>query len=621
MEWPWDADKRSKLKDKVALIQLASERKVGLFHISLHEGDTVDDLIAPSLKAIIESSKIIKAGVAIMKADFSRLKTYFNLEPKGAFELSHLYNLVAYGPTNPRRVTTRLHSLSGQVEQHLGLPLWKGDVRTSDWSRPLTFSQTHYAANDVYAGYMLFHCMNAKRLAMDPVPPFPSLHETYPVSTAPKSTLVRLESVTEDGEIRIVTAVEFFAPEQSTEGGKRTEATSSVKNSNQKSTPRKESKLLAIDTGSAMNSSCWALYCRLVDHRTETAGLKKLTPFIIAHNATLKALSVYRPLTKQELLRVPGVGKGKLAEYGAAWLEIITAFVAEQKQSGDQEGQKDPAIEIDGRDSKRRKIDSDMSRPEETPIASEKPATVLSIGPLPQVGETNTASELPAPPQPKARYDSDEYDGDSVFDSPIDLPPPLVLKRKTPRRKPRQRRPPTVVQVSKSVPKPPFPVKVEPAPELPPIRNPGLRLPRRPTSKPASISTLTRSRALTASRLQPQMPPRRLTSERALLKRKLEAYIKSVVHALRPAPTEPLASESMLQYLVTTVPRTIEEFRRVPGMQRLMKACGFAKMDVWREFEKWTRNLRANPQAAPQAAPRVVPRAFPRVIPNTRSIR
>ncbi|KAJ8129832.1 hypothetical protein O1611_g3799 [Lasiodiplodia mahajangana] len=651
MEWPWDADKRPKLKDKVALIQLASETKVGLFHISLHEGDTVDDLIAPSLKEIIESSKIIKAGVNILRADFYRLKTHFNLEPKGAFELSHLYNLVAYGSTEPRRVTTRLRNLSMQVEHHLGLPLMKGSVRTSDWSRPLNFYQTQYAATDAYAGFMLFHCMNAKRLAMDPVPPFPTLCETYLASPAPKSTLVRLESVSEDGEMRTVTAVEFFAVDQNTEGEGGTEVAGGAEGANasgnnqraaqKKERKPKETKLAAIGVETPMDSSCWTLYHLLASHRMQLARSKGTAPFIIAHNTTLKALAIYRPLSEKELLRVPGIGKGKADEYGAAWLEIITPFVAEHGRSedqateqgtNDQGGQKDPGMESDDRDPKRRKIDSEARQPEEIPIASDEPAAVAapSTNLLPQLGGTNPATEPLAPPQLEMQDDSDDYEGDSVFESPIDLPPPSVLKRKRDAVAPsgpqvQQNRSQPVIQAPVLIPDSPPPVKAEPVREPPSITNSEPKPPRTPTSRPVPMSTLTRSRALTASRLRPQLPPERLALERALLKRKLEAYIKSVVRALRPSPTEPLASESMLQYLVTTVPRTIEEFRRAPGMQRLMQACETVKMDVWRAFEKWTQNPRAAPgtvsTAAPRAFPRIIPGTVPGVFPSTGSLR
>ena len=73
MEWPWDDWKRTGLQNKVGLIQIASESKIGLFHIGLHPGKTTDEIIAPTLRQIIESPAVGKVGVNILKADFGRL--------------------------------------------------------------------------------------------------------------------------------------------------------------------------------------------------------------------------------------------------------------------------------------------------------------------------------------------------------------------------------------------------------------------------------------------------------------------------------------------------------------------------------------------------------------------
>ncbi|KAK7704779.1 hypothetical protein SLS63_014205 [Diaporthe eres] len=181
MEWPWEANTtaNSPLQQRIGLIQIACEDKIALFHIGLHSGTTAKDLLAPALRTIIEDPTIAKCGVAVLNADFARLRQWFGLEPRGAFELSHLHSLVSYGASNPAKCTTKLRSLSAQVEQHLGLPLHKGKVRTSNWSQPLNNDQRHYAAADAYAGFMLFHCMNAKRMDMVPTPPLPVYAETY----------------------------------------------------------------------------------------------------------------------------------------------------------------------------------------------------------------------------------------------------------------------------------------------------------------------------------------------------------------------------------------------------------------------------------------------------------
>ncbi|KAJ4420714.1 hypothetical protein N0V82_004153 [Gnomoniopsis sp. IMI 355080] len=212
MEWPWqNADQATvPLQQRIGLIQIASEDKIALFHIGLHAGQTAKDVLAPSLRQIIESNDIRKTGVGVLNADFSRLRRWFGLKPRGALELSHFHNLVTYGSWQPGKVTTKMKALSKLVDEHLGLPLYKGKVRTSNWSRPLNKAQILYAAADAYAGVMLYHCMNAKRLAMDPVPPLPINAEIYlPMRSGMGSIIsLRLESSSEN--TNGISAVEFY---------------------------------------------------------------------------------------------------------------------------------------------------------------------------------------------------------------------------------------------------------------------------------------------------------------------------------------------------------------------------------------------------------------------------
>ncbi|KAI1425104.1 hypothetical protein F5Y12DRAFT_392454 [Xylaria sp. FL1777] len=635
MEWPWDADKRPRLQDKVALIQLASERKVALFHIALHEGETTDDLIAPTLKEIIESSKVIKAGVAVLSADFKRLRAHFNLEPKGAFELSHLHNLITYGASNPQQVTTKLRSLSMQVERHLGLPLWKGNVRTSDWSRPLNPSQTEYAATDAYAGFMLFHCMNAKRLAMDPAPPLPVFAEAYLPLTTSRSTTIQLESVTEDGEVRITTVDKFFKVRKdveegteaikgrlsigdsnkgetstSEEAGTSQEANIEPTSKNDKS-KRSRNRVRARDDKSqtdakvagknsgkiSMDSSCWALCSRLASHRQELAVSQGIPAFIIAHNTVLQALAMRRPSNKDELLLVPGVGKHKASQYGPSWLEIIADFEKEQKQDGDNnkeqvDNQAEHAgfpIELKDPDLKRRKIVS-VGRSKEILMASDKLPAVLSTGVSFWFGETSLADKTPVPLQSEEQDDSEA--DDAAFEPPMQPPSLAALKRKrdftvqshhgAQQQSPSQRAIQTPTALSR--------VNVESATGLVSITHVDLkpRVVPAPVLIPTSITTPVP--AVTNSKLHLLKQPEHFNREKTVLHNKMQAYVKSVVWAMHPKPTEPLVSEDTLHHLITTLPQTVEEFRRVPGIQRLMKACEIVKMDIWQTFEKWMRS-------------------------------
>jgi hypothetical protein len=169
------------IKQNASLIQLACEDRIALFHVALFEGTTPEQLMPPSLKAILESPDILKVGVAV-KGDFSRLKRYLNIQAQGVFELSRLHNLVEWHAKDPDKVSNKLVALAVQVLQHLQLPLYKGapleddpvdteNVRESDWSKPLNLQQIHYAATDAYAGFRLYHLLEWKRKQLRPTPP------------------------------------------------------------------------------------------------------------------------------------------------------------------------------------------------------------------------------------------------------------------------------------------------------------------------------------------------------------------------------------------------------------------------------------------------------------------
>ena len=66
-----------------------------------------------------------------------------------------------------------------------------------------------------------------------------------------------------------------------------------------------------------------ALFQRLRALRTRLAAEEKLPPYCVFHDRTLTALARARPATLDELATVPGVGPGKLAKYGAAFLAAL----------------------------------------------------------------------------------------------------------------------------------------------------------------------------------------------------------------------------------------------------------------------------------------------------------
>lgn len=176
IEWKSNAKDSDGMKANVSLVQLACEDRIGLFHLALHKGDSPDEVMPPTLRQIIESPDTLKCGVAI-RSDCSRIQKHFGIEAKGMFELSYLHSLVKYGVSNPKNVTKRAVALDKQVKEHLQLPLYKGPVRISDWSKELDHQQCSYAAADAYASFRLFDALEAKRLALDPVPERPACVE------------------------------------------------------------------------------------------------------------------------------------------------------------------------------------------------------------------------------------------------------------------------------------------------------------------------------------------------------------------------------------------------------------------------------------------------------------
>ena len=71
-----------------------------------------------------------------------------------------------------------------------------------------------------------------------------------------------------------------------------------------------------------------ALFQRLRDLRREIASREGVPAYVVFSDATLRVMAATRPATEEELIQVTGVGVHKLARYGAAFLQAITAPTA-----------------------------------------------------------------------------------------------------------------------------------------------------------------------------------------------------------------------------------------------------------------------------------------------------
>ncbi|KAK3995648.1 putative Werner syndrome helicase [Cladorrhinum sp. PSN332] len=173
LEWDpngWKTPRNA--RRNVSVVQLASESRIGIFHLALYPNK--EPLATPTLRQIIEDPSVTKLGVSI-KGDAQRMEKYFKMQPRGIFELSHLYKVVRYSASGEYgEINKKLVSLARQVEDVLGLPMFKGDhVRSSDWTKRLRMDQIIYGASDAYAAIQIYAVLNHQREQLDPAPPLP----------------------------------------------------------------------------------------------------------------------------------------------------------------------------------------------------------------------------------------------------------------------------------------------------------------------------------------------------------------------------------------------------------------------------------------------------------------
>ena len=71
------------------------------------------------------------------------------------------------------------------------------------------------------------------------------------------------------------------------------------------------------------------LLSRPVALRRRIAEEQHVPPFIIFTNATLSDMAVKRPRTRAQMLRVAGVGEGKMERYGDMFLRVICEYLEE----------------------------------------------------------------------------------------------------------------------------------------------------------------------------------------------------------------------------------------------------------------------------------------------------
>jgi ribonuclease D len=552
MEWPWKQVSRNDLQSKIGLIQVAVEDKIALFHIGLHPGKTVDDIIAPSLRKLIEDPKIGKLGIGVLSADFSRLRKFFHLKPRGAVELSHLYRLTKFGDWKPEYVSTKLISLANLVEDQFGYPLYKGDVRTSNWSKPLKQDQIDYAAGDAYAGYMLYHCMNYKRTRMKRVPPLPVYAETYLEFGLSGIRPLRLDSKTKDGAI--VTSESFF-------GVTMADGVSSKSKARDKtSQPASKPKVSTIPK-ELTDATSQALFNELVLRRSSLAEKAGVPLYRVSTEPVLVRLALARPLDKDQLFTIKGMGAKQQEAYGQAWLDVISQFV----------------------------------NPNGMPSAST--TTMVTTA-------ANSAAEPPSIPNRTARrgrfHGEDSPDSSPAFGSPVQRTPQLHTGLSF-----------TMAETKLDVDGDEDATSSDSDGSLPSLDFGALPTFTTPQLKRKRVESPTRESALTASQCLQQLTETRetrpnapttpktpslrpphlepLTPRSKITRNKLSAFSKLVTRkmAQRAPNAPPIVSERTLSLIVVRAPQTLEELERIPGIDSFVLACQQTGTDLLKNVVKF----------------------------------
>jgi ATP-dependent DNA helicase RecQ len=88
--------------------------------------------------------------------------------------------------------------------------------------------------------------------------------------------------------------------------------------------PRKrDRKAVRAAAASVVGAPDQGLFDALRAKRLELARTQGVPPYVIFHDKTLIELATRRPATVADMAGVPGVGKAKLDQYGAAFLAVI----------------------------------------------------------------------------------------------------------------------------------------------------------------------------------------------------------------------------------------------------------------------------------------------------------
>ena len=68
-----------------------------------------------------------------------------------------------------------------------------------------------------------------------------------------------------------------------------------------------------------------SLFDKLRAERAALAKAQGVPPYVVFHDATLRAMAAASPKTLGEMAKLPGIGQAKLARYGEQFLKVISS--------------------------------------------------------------------------------------------------------------------------------------------------------------------------------------------------------------------------------------------------------------------------------------------------------
>ena len=65
------------------------------------------------------------------------------------------------------------------------------------------------------------------------------------------------------------------------------------------------------------------LFEKLRSMRTELARTENMPPYVVAHDSVLRRLARAKPMTKEEMINIDGIGERNFEKYGVYFLKVI----------------------------------------------------------------------------------------------------------------------------------------------------------------------------------------------------------------------------------------------------------------------------------------------------------